>query len=62
MMPSALDKVLDEVIAEHPEVIAKIREGSTKPVDFLIGQVMKKTHGKANPNKLRKVLQKKLVS
>ena len=59
---SALDKVLDEVIAEHPEVIAKIREGSTKPVDFLIGQVMKKTHGKANPNKLRKVLQKKLVS
>ena len=59
---NALDKVLDEVIAENPEVIAKIREGSTKPVDFLIGQVMKKTRGKADPGRLRKVLQKKLLA
>jgi aspartyl-tRNA(Asn)/glutamyl-tRNA(Gln) amidotransferase subunit B len=58
----ALDKVLDEVIAENTDVIAKIKEGSTKPVDFLIGQVMKKTRGKANANKLRKLIQKKLLS
>lgn len=58
--PDALDRLVDEVIAEHPEVVEKIKEGSTKPVDFLIGQAMRKTRGKADPNKLRKVLQKKL--
>jgi aspartyl-tRNA(Asn)/glutamyl-tRNA(Gln) amidotransferase subunit B len=59
---NALDRLVDEVIAEHPEVVEKIRGGSAKPVDFLIGQVMRKTRGKANPNKLRKVLQKKLFA
>jgi len=58
----ALDRVVDEVIAENPGVIAKIKEGSTKPVDFLIGQVMKKTAGKANANTLRELIQKKLLS
>jgi aspartyl-tRNA(Asn)/glutamyl-tRNA(Gln) amidotransferase subunit B len=56
----ALERVLEEVIAENPDVTAKIREGETKPVDFLIGQAMRKTGGKANPNKLRKLLRKKL--
>jgi len=58
--PDALDSVLDEVLAENPDVIAKIKEGSTKPVDFLIGQVMKKTRGKANAATLRKLIQDKL--
>jgi aspartyl-tRNA(Asn)/glutamyl-tRNA(Gln) amidotransferase subunit B len=57
----ALGKVLDEVILKNPGVTAKIKEGSTRPVDFLIGQVMKKTHGKADPNNLRKLIQKKLL-
>ena len=57
---NALERVLDEVIAENPDPVARIKEGSTKPMDYLIGQVMKKTQGKANPGKLRELLQKKL--
>jgi aspartyl-tRNA(Asn)/glutamyl-tRNA(Gln) amidotransferase subunit B len=56
-----LDRFVDEVIAENPQVIAKIKEGSTKPVDYLIGRIMKKTHGKADPKKLAKLIQKKLL-
>jgi aspartyl-tRNA(Asn)/glutamyl-tRNA(Gln) amidotransferase subunit B len=58
----ALDVFVDEVIAENPNVIAKIKEGSTKPMDYLIGQVMRKTRGKANPKDLAKLIQKKLRS
>ena len=58
----ALDRVVDEVIAENPHVVAKIKEGSTKPTDYLIGQVMKKTRGKADPKDLAKLIRKKLRS
>jgi aspartyl-tRNA(Asn)/glutamyl-tRNA(Gln) amidotransferase subunit B len=58
----ALQKIVDEVFAKNPEAIAKIREGNKKPVDFLIGQVMKKTRGKADPAALTELIQKKLRS
>lgn len=57
----ALDGFIDEVIAENPDVVAKIKEGSTKPMDYLIGQVMKKTRGKANPKHLADLIQKRLL-
>jgi aspartyl-tRNA(Asn)/glutamyl-tRNA(Gln) amidotransferase subunit B len=57
----ALDLFVDEVISENPHVIAKIKAGSTKPMDYLIGQVMKKSHGKANPKDLADLIQKKLL-
>ncbi|MBN2034301.1 MAG: Asp-tRNA(Asn)/Glu-tRNA(Gln) amidotransferase subunit GatB [Deltaproteobacteria bacterium] len=56
-----LERLVDEVIAENLQVTAKIREGSTKPMDYLIGQVMKKTRGKANPKELAKLIQEKLL-
>jgi aspartyl-tRNA(Asn)/glutamyl-tRNA(Gln) amidotransferase subunit B len=56
----ALQKIVDEVFAKNPEAIAKIGEGNKKPVDFLIGQVMKKTRGKADPAALTELIQKKL--
>jgi aspartyl-tRNA(Asn)/glutamyl-tRNA(Gln) amidotransferase subunit B len=55
----ALDRLVDEVIAENPHVAAKIMEGSTKPLDFLIGRVMKKTHGKADPKMLAQLIREK---
>jgi aspartyl-tRNA(Asn)/glutamyl-tRNA(Gln) amidotransferase subunit B len=58
----ALEKIVDEVFAKNPEAVAKIKEGNKKPVDFLIGQVMKKTRGKADPTALAKLIQKKLRS
>jgi aspartyl-tRNA(Asn)/glutamyl-tRNA(Gln) amidotransferase subunit B len=56
-----LERVLNEVMAENPEAVKKIREGMTNPIDFLIGQVMKKTEGKANPKKLRKIIDKEFL-
>jgi aspartyl-tRNA(Asn)/glutamyl-tRNA(Gln) amidotransferase subunit B len=58
----ALEKVVEEVLAQNPEATAKIKGGNKKPVDFLIGQVMKKTHGTADPATLAKLIQKKLRS
>ena len=56
-----LVKILDEVISENPEAVGQIRKGLTKPIDFLIGQVMKKTSGRANPKKAGELLRKRLV-
>ncbi len=53
-----LGSVLNEVIWENPEAVNKIKEGMTNPIDFLIGQVMKKTQGKANPKKVREIIRK----
>ena len=47
---------------ENPKVVAQIKSGETKPIDFLIGQVMKKTNGKAKPKKVKELLNNKLFS
>lgn len=57
-----LVKILEEVIAANPEVVTKIRGGNTKPIEYLIGQVMKKTRGKANPKKVKKLVHKRLLT
>ena len=56
-----LEKILGEVMVENPDAVSKIKKGSTKPIDFLIGQVMKKTRGKAHPKKVRELVLKKLL-
>jgi len=56
-----LETVLDTVIAENSDIAVQIKEGETKPIDFLIGQVMRKTSGKANPIRVRELIQKKLT-
>ena len=56
-----LEVILNEVISENPQVIDKINAGETKPIDFLIGQVMKKTKGKANAKKVKSMINKKLL-
>jgi aspartyl-tRNA(Asn)/glutamyl-tRNA(Gln) amidotransferase subunit B len=50
--------MVSEVIAENPKTVARIKGGDTKPIDFLIGQIMKKTKGKANPKALRPLIEK----
>jgi aspartyl-tRNA(Asn)/glutamyl-tRNA(Gln) amidotransferase subunit B len=44
-----LDSVIDQIIASHPDEAARYREGDKKVLGFLMGQVMKETRGKANP-------------
>jgi aspartyl-tRNA(Asn)/glutamyl-tRNA(Gln) amidotransferase subunit B len=58
---SLLGSLVEETMAENPEAVAQIRAGEQKPVDFLVGQVMKKTRGKADPKKARELIQKKMT-
>jgi len=56
----ALGKWVDEVLAAHPGEVARFRGGEAKLIGFLVGQVMKKSGGKADPKAVQPVLQKKL--
>ena len=51
-----LKAILEEIIAKNPEAVNQIKAGETRPVDFLMGKVMKKTKGKADPKKIRKMI------
>jgi aspartyl-tRNA(Asn)/glutamyl-tRNA(Gln) amidotransferase subunit B len=56
----AIDRFVDQVIAAHPEVVAQIRGGDDKPLNFLMGQVMKASQGKAEPGTVRQALAQKI--
>ncbi len=56
----AIEKIVDEVIAENPENVAAYRGGKDKLLGFFVGQVMKKTQGKANPQAVNDILKLKL--
>ncbi len=47
--PAAIDAVIREVLEENPEQLAQYRAGKEKLFGYFVGQVMKKTKGKANP-------------
>jgi aspartyl-tRNA(Asn)/glutamyl-tRNA(Gln) amidotransferase subunit B len=57
---SEIEPVVDEVIAENPEAANDLLEGKDQALKFLMGQVMKKTKGKANPELASDILRKKL--
>lgn len=57
---SALDPVIDEVIAKNPKQVEEFRSGKDKLLGFFVGQVMKATGGKANPGLLQEQVLKKL--
>jgi aspartyl-tRNA(Asn)/glutamyl-tRNA(Gln) amidotransferase subunit B len=56
----ALERTADEVIAAHPDVAAQVRAGEDKGLNFLMGQIMKRTRGKADPAAAREVLVRRL--
>jgi aspartyl-tRNA(Asn)/glutamyl-tRNA(Gln) amidotransferase subunit B len=58
---SAIEKVIDEVIAANPKQLAEYRSGKDKLFGFFVGQVMKLTAGKANPAQVNELLKKKLA-
>jgi aspartyl-tRNA(Asn)/glutamyl-tRNA(Gln) amidotransferase subunit B len=57
---SAIERVIDEVMAKNPVQLADYRSGKDKLFGFFVGQVMKATGGKANPAELNKLLKTKL--
>ena len=56
----AIEAMVDQVIAAHPEQIAQFRGGKTRVIGFLVGQVMKASRGKANPRQVNEMLRSKL--
>lgn len=56
----AIEKIVDEVIAENPDNVAAYKGGKDKLFGFFVGQVLKKSGGKANPDMVNDLLKKKL--
>ena len=56
----ALEKIVDEVMAANAENVAQFRAGKEKAFNALVGQVMKASKGKANPQQVNDVLRQKL--
>ena len=58
---SALEGIIEQVIAANPDNIAQIKAGKDKAFNALVGQVMKASKGKANPKDVNDLLQAKLA-
>ena len=56
----AIEKIVDDVIKENPKNVELFKSGKDKLFGFFVGQVMKKTDGKANPKLVNDILKKKL--
>ena len=57
---SALEKIIDEIIAANPKQVEQYRAGKKTVVGFFVGQVMKASKGQANPQMVNDLLAKKL--
>jgi len=57
----AIEKIIDEIIANNPGQVEQYRSGKDKLFGFFVGQVMKATQGKANPAQVNELLKQKLA-
>ena len=58
----ALESIIDEILAANPKELEQYRNGKTKLLGFFVGQVMKKTSGRADPQLTNQLLAQKLKS
>lgn len=58
----AIEKVIDDVLAANPDNVAAYKSGKDKLFGFFVGQVMKASGGKANPDMVNEILKTKLNS
>jgi aspartyl-tRNA(Asn)/glutamyl-tRNA(Gln) amidotransferase subunit B len=58
----AIEKIVDEVIANNPKQVEQYKGGKDKLLGFFVGQVMKQTQGKANPGQVNQLIKQKLDS
>jgi aspartyl-tRNA(Asn)/glutamyl-tRNA(Gln) amidotransferase subunit B len=56
----AIEKVVADVLAANPAIVAEYRAGKQKAFQALVGKVMATTRGKANPAQVNAILTKKL--
>ena len=57
---SAIEALCDQVIAANPKPVADFKAGNAASLNFLKGQVMKLSQGKANPQLVGEILERKL--
>ncbi len=57
---SAIEAMVDEAIAANPQQLEQYRAGKTKLMGFFVGQVMKASGGKANPQQVNEILRQRL--
>jgi len=58
--PSIISPIIDEVIVKNPDNVEKFKAGNTKLLGFFVGQVLKTTGGKANPQVVNELVAQKL--
>ncbi len=58
--PKELEKIIDKVISNNPKNVEAYKSGKDKLFGFFVGQVMKQSNGKANPQLVNEILKKKL--
>jgi aspartyl-tRNA(Asn)/glutamyl-tRNA(Gln) amidotransferase subunit B len=57
---AAIEKMVDDVIAANPGQVEQYRAGKDRVLGFFVGQIMKQSQGKANPQQVNDLLRKKL--
>lgn len=57
---SAIVKIVEEVLAENAQAAQDVQSGELKAIGFLVGQVMKKSKGQANPGVAQQIIKKQL--
>jgi aspartyl-tRNA(Asn)/glutamyl-tRNA(Gln) amidotransferase subunit B len=57
----AIEKIVDEVLAANAKQVEDYRSGKDKAFNSLVGQVMKRTQGKANPAQVNEILRRRLA-
>ena len=58
---SAIEKVVDEVLATNAAIVAEYKAGKEKAFNSLVGKAMSATKGKANPAQVNAILKRKLA-
>ena len=59
--PKEIEKLIDKVITDNPDKVKEYKSGKYKLFGFFVGQVMKVSGGKANPQLVNEILKKKLL-
>ena len=59
--PKEIEKLIDKVITDNPDKVKEYKSGKDKLFGFFVGQVMKVSGGKANPQLVNEILKKKLL-
>ena len=57
---SALETIVDAVLAANPKNVEEYKAGNSKALNALVGQIMKGSQGKANPQQVGELLRQKL--